>query len=186
MREIERRTTVSRRVFLQSTAAAPVAAQMAAAAFALTISADAAWAQAAKTLSPKTMATLAQTARDIFPHDHLADKFYIVAISGYDGLAAADPKMKSMLDDGVAQLDAEAASRFKAANYLAMNWEADRVLILQGMVHTPFFSKLRGDLVVTLYNQKELWPKFGYEGASAEKGGYIARGFNDIDWLPTA
>jgi hypothetical protein len=25
---------------------------------------------------------------------------------------------------------------------------------------------------------------FGYEGASADKGGYIDRGFNDIDWLP--
>jgi len=24
---------------------------------------------------------------------------------------------------------------------------------------------------------------FGYEGASADKGGYIERGFDDIDWL---
>ena len=37
---------------------------------------------------------------------------------------------------------------------------------------------------VSLYNNKEVWPKFGYEGASADKGGYINRGFNDIDWLP--
>lgn len=186
MREIERRATVSRRVFLQSTAAAPVAAQLAATAFAMTISADAAWAQAAKTLSPQVMATLAQTARDIFPHDHLADKYYIVAVSGYDGLAGADPKMKAMMEDGVARLNADAASRFKAANYMAINWEADRVVVLQGIAHTPFFGKLRGDLVVTLYNQKELWPKFGYEGASAEKGGYLNRGFSDIDWLPSA
>ena len=48
------------------------------------------------------------------------------------------------------------------------------------------FKKLRGDLLVTLYNNKEVWPKFGYEGASADKGGYINRGFNDIDWLPQA
>jgi hypothetical protein len=39
---------------------------------------------------------------------------------------------------------------------------------------------------VSLYNQKEVWPKFGYEGSSAEHGGYIKRGFADIDWLPKA
>ena len=181
MREIERRTTVSRRVFLQSTAAAPAAA----AAFAMTISPYAAWAQSAKNLSPHTMVTLAQTARDIFPHDHIVDKYYIVAVSGYDGLAA-DPKMKAMLEEGVARLDADAAAKYKVANYLAVNWEPDRVVLLQGIAHTPFFGKLRGDLVVTLYNQKELWPKFGYEGSSADKGGYIHRGFDDIDWLPGA
>ncbi|TIP32839.1 MAG: gluconate 2-dehydrogenase subunit 3 family protein, partial [Mesorhizobium sp.] len=29
----------------------------------------------------------------------------------------------------------------------------------------------------------ELWPIFGYEGESYSKGGYITRGFNDIEWL---
>jgi len=28
-----------------------------------------------------------------------------------------------------------------------------------------------------------VWPIFGYEGASFEYGGYIDRGFNDINWL---
>ena len=49
-----------------------------------------------------------------------------------------------------------------------------------------FFQDDAGDLVVSLYNQEEVWPKFGYEGSSAENGGYINRGFNDIDWLPKA
>ena len=40
--------------------------------------------------------------------------------------------------------------------------------------------------IVSLYNQKEVWPRFGYEGSSAEHGGYINRGFADIDWLPKA
>ena len=30
---------------------------------------------------------------------------------------------------------------------------------------------------------KEVWPIFGYEGESYSKGGYIERGFNDIEWL---
>ena len=28
-----------------------------------------------------------------------------------------------------------------------------------------------------------LFPLFGYEGSSVEKGGYLARGYNDLDWL---
>lgn len=50
---------------------------------------------------------------------------------------------------------------------------------------TAFFKKCRGDLVVSLYNQPAVWAKLGYEGSSAEHGGYIHRGFDDIDWLPT-
>jgi hypothetical protein len=182
MREIERRTTVKRRVLLRGAAVAPAVAAAAATGFAP----EAAWAQAAKNLSPQTMATLARAARDIFPHDHLADKYYIVAVSGYDTIAGGDAAKKAMLEEGVARLDADAKAKFQASNYISVSWEADRVTLLQGIAHTPFFAKLRGDLVVTLYNQKELWPKFGYEGSSAEHGGYINRGFADIDWLPTA
>ena len=46
-----------------------------------------------------------------------------------------------------------------------------------------FFQKVRGTLVVGIYNNPEVWPLFGYEGESASKGGYINRGFDDIDWL---
>ena len=70
--------------------------------------------------------------------------------------------------------------------YADVAWEADRVKLLQGIEQTEFFKTIRGDLVVSLYNQKEVWPRFGYEGSSAEHGGYINRGFADIDWLPKA
>ena len=46
---------------------------------------------------------------------------------------------------------------------------------------TPDF--VRGGLVTGLYNQKAVWPIFGYEGSSFEFGGYIDRGFDDINWL---
>ena len=58
-------------------------------------------------------------------------------------------------------------------------WEADRVTLLRGIEHTAFFGKIRGDLVVSLYNQTDIWAKFGYEGSSAEHGGYHGnRGFS--------
>jgi hypothetical protein len=91
--------------------------------------------------------------------------------------------VKTMIEGGIARLDQDAHDQHKVP-YAQVAWEADRVKLLQGIEQTEFFQKIRGDLIVSLYNQKELWPKFGYEGSSAEHGGYIKRGFADIDWLP--
>jgi hypothetical protein len=183
MRQVDRRTKVSRRVFLRGSATAVPAAAVAAAG--IGFSADAAWAQDAKTLTPHTMATLARMARDIYPHDRLADVYYVKAVAGYDAKAGQDAAFRKMVEAGVAQLDAAAHQHHKTP-YLIVAWETDRVVLLQGVEQGALFKKLHGDLLVTLYNNKEVWPKFGYEGASADKGGYINRGFNDIDWLPQA
>jgi hypothetical protein len=42
---------------------------------------------------------------------------------------------------------------------------------------------MRGNLITGLYNNKDVWPLFGYEGESYSKGGYIKRGFDDITWV---
>ena len=55
--------------------------------------------------------------------------------------------------------------------------------LLRNIENGAFFQGVRSDLIASLYNQKELWPLFGYEGESASKGGYINRGFSDIQWL---
>ena len=181
MREIDRRTHFSRRALLRTGAVAVPAAVVAGA----SISADAAWAQDAKAVPPHAMATLVKVARDIYPHDHIGDVFYVKAVTPWDAKAGKDDAVKAMVTEGVARLDQDAQERFNS-NYLGVAWEADRVMLLRGIEHTKFFRTLRTDLVVSLYNQPEIWPKFGYEGSSAEHGGYLARGFNDINWLPTA
>ena len=178
MREIDRRTGFSRRGFMRTAAAAPAAIAAGA-----SISVTAAWAADAKTIAPHHMATLVRAARDIYPHDHIGDAFYVRAITPWDAKAGKDEALKAMVADGVARLDADAGERH-GSPYLGVAWEADRVALLRGIEHTKFFRTLRADLVVSLYNQPEIWPKFGYEGSSAEHGGYLARGFDDIDWLP--
>lgn len=178
MRTVDRRTQVSRRVFLRNSGAALPAAVVAGA----SISANAAWAQDAKTLSPHVMATLVRAARDIYPHDHIADQFYARAVTPWDAKAGKDAEVRAMLDGGVTRLDQDAKER-NGSDYLGVAWEADRLTLLRGIEHTAFFRAVRADLVVSLYNQPAIWPKFGYEGSSAEHGGYIARGFDDIDWL---
>jgi len=138
---------------------------------------DAAWALEVKAVGEHNMATLLQMARDIYPHDRLGNEYYAVAIKGYD-----TEEKKAFVTEGVAALDA-AAKAAGFPDYLSAGWEEDRVKILQSMENTPFFQTVRGGLVTGLYNQKEVWPLFGYEGESYSKGGYISRGFNDINWL---
>ena len=138
---------------------------------------NAAWALEVTHLKPSTMATLIQMARDIYPHDKIADEFYAAAVKGYDTAEA-----KAEIETGISALNA-AAEGLGNVSYLDTGWERDRVDILRSMESSPFFQKIRGGLITGLYNQKEVWPVFGYEGESFSKGGYIERGFNDIKWV---
>lgn len=135
------------------------------------------WAIEVAHLKPETMATLIQMARDIYPHDQVSDEFYAIAVKAYDSAETAPA-----IESGVASLNA-AARGIGYANYIDVGWERDRVDLLRGMENSPFFQQIRGGLVTGLYNQKAVWPIFGYEGESYSEGGYIARGFDDINWL---
>ncbi len=165
---------LSRRALLRGTIAAGSLAVVGAGFIAAP---NAAWALEVTAITEQEMATLLQMARDIYPHDNIGDRFYVTAIKGYD-----TAEQKQTVTEGIAALDAAA----KAAgfdSYLSAGWESERVAILRSIEDTPFFQTVRGGLVTGLYNQKEIWPIFGYEGESYSKGGYIDRGFDDIDWL---
>ena len=138
-----------------------------------------AWAVETTALKPETMATLIHLARDIYPHDNLADRYYAIAVKGHDEMAGKDAAHKELIEKGIADLDTRAG----AGGYRGLGWEDQRVAILRAIEDSPFFQTVRGGLVVSLYNQKEIWPIFGYEGESYSKGGYIERGFNDLEWL---
>lgn len=167
--------SLSRRDALRGTAAALVVTATA------VLSPAEGWGLETANLKPDTMRVLIRAARDIYPHDRLPDRFYAVAVKPYDA-AAADATVKSMWEDGVAGLQA-LAKKSHGTGYTEIGWEGQRVALLKQIETTPMFKKLRGDLVVSLYNQKDLWKLFGYEGESAALGGYIDRGFNDIVWL---
>lgn len=139
----------------------------------------AAWAVEVTALKPATMATLIQMARDIYPHDRIADEFYAIAVKAHDTAAAKSTDHLALIEGGIADLDAKAGP----GGYLGIGWEKDRVALLRRIEGSAFFQTVRGGLVTGLYNQKAVWPVFGYEGESFSKGGYIERGFDDIAWL---
>ncbi|MDH3741395.1 MAG: Twin-arginine translocation pathway signal [Hyphomicrobiales bacterium] len=176
MRVMDKQMKVSRRGLLGATGASLVA--MTVMPTGMIVGADSAWAAMAKNIKPETFATLVQMARDIYPHDKVSDKYYAMVVEGLDAGAGKADEDKALLEDGVAELNKAASG-----SYMQVGWEKDRVALLQAIESSGFFQKVRGSLVTGIYNNKDLWPLFGYEGESASKGGYIERGFDDIDWL---
>jgi hypothetical protein len=178
MTATETRAGLSRRGFLQRSASG-FAAAIAITSTGALLNASEAWALDVKGLRPETMKTLILVARDIYPHDKVADRFYAIAMKAYDEKAAGSPEIKGQIEAFVAALDGAAGE----GGYVGRPWEADRVALLKNQSADPMFETIRSGLIVSLYNQQEVWPIFGYEGESFSKGGYIHRGFDDITWL---
>ena len=165
---------VGRRTFLKSASVAVAAA----AGSAVIVAPNGAWALALTKLDAATGKVLIKMTRDLYPHDQFDDAHYAKVVEALDQSAAKDDALAKLLTDGVAALDkANGGSYLKAT-------DARRLATLVGMQTDPFFQKVRGTVVTTLYNDPQVWEKLGYEGASAEQGGYLSRGFDDIDWLP--
>jgi hypothetical protein len=182
MRRVNKTTQVSRRLFLK-TSSLTAFGGIALGGGATLLDPKGAWAMTLKCLSPQTMATLILMARDIYPHDRLTDATYAKAVAGYDDQAASDPALKKLITEGCANLDKSARAAW-AVDYVNVGWEEQRDQLLRQIEQTAFFQTIRSGLITSLYDQHDIWMKFGYEGSSAEKGGYLHRGFNDIDWLP--
>jgi hypothetical protein len=174
-REPGREPVLSRRALLKGSGAALVLVVTGSA----VVSPQQAWGMEPAALKPETMATLIQMARDIYPHDHVAERFYAIAMKDHDTKSGSDAAHKELIETGIADLDRRAGE----GGYRGIGWEEDRVKLLHEIEATPFFQTVRGGMVVGFYNQKELWPLFGYEGESFSKGGYMTRGFDDIEWL---
>lgn len=178
MRATDERTKISRRFFLQGSSLTAFGTVALAAEMTL-LDPNGAWAMPLKALQPRTVATLILMARDIYPHDRLTDATYAKALMVYDDEAAKDPNSKAMIERGCAELDRAARAAW-AVDYVHVGWEEQRTKLLFSIQETGFFQKIRSGLVTGLYNQRNIWQRFGYEGASAEKGGYLHRGFDDL------
>jgi hypothetical protein len=115
--------------------------------------------------------TITAAARTMYPHDGLSDRVYAKVAAK---LAEGDP---DMLAEGVASLDA-GGTPFVDLDPAA---RLEAVKAIEGSV---FFELIRGTAIVEVYSDTETWERLGYEGPSFAKGGYIDRGFDDLDWLP--
>lgn len=142
---------------------------------------EAAWAAAehgAIALDRHTAATLVGVFRTLYPHDKIGEAPYAAVLEGLLQKLEGDIERLGMLSEGVAQLDGQRNTPWLERD------AATRYRDLMALKGTPFMSLVAGEPVVGLYNQEAVWEALGYEGPSYHKGGYLNRGFNDLDWLP--
>ncbi len=135
-----------------------------------------------KALDAETASILVSVTRAMYPHDRIPDKHYARVVASLDE-KADDEEMKSLLIQGVGMLATVTGRWPREFGELD---EAEQVEALKRLEETAFFKAVAGEVVSGLYSQPDVWPYFGYEGPSNDKGGYISRGFDDIDWLDEA
>lgn len=123
-------------------------------------------------------ARLVRVLKTAFPHRGWPDGPYertaehiVVTVSG-------NPFQTAQLGQGLVSLDALRDRPFA-------DLPADEALALLEQVQgTPFFALVRSTTVAFMYSDREVWQLLGYEGESFDKGGYLHRGFDDLNWLP--
>lgn len=170
------RKPVSRRVFLKASGGV-LAGTLAFASGPIALLAPSrSWAMSLDHLTSRQGEVLLAMTRKLFPHADLEDAVYALVVKSLDG-KAADTATAEQISSGVSELDDQADG-----DWLALG-DDERLAVLQSMAGTPFFELVRGDAVVSLYNNPLAFAHFGYEG---EKGnpGYLSQGFNDLKWLP--
>ena len=122
--------------------------------------------------------TLTAMVRAMFPHDRFPDGPYERVAAALAAAATEDVRTRAQLEQGLRDLDAAGGAPFAELAPDAAN------AVLRGMSGTAFFATVRSKTVTTLYDDPEVWALLGYEGPSFEQGGYLHRGFDDLDWLP--
>jgi hypothetical protein len=115
--------------------------------------------------------------RTMFPHGAVPDEFYEHVVRKLDDQVAHGQDLSGLLFNGVETLNRQAGCAWPDLS------EQARLQALQRVEQTPFFQRLRSDFVLYFYSNPAIWSLFGYEGPSNDKGGYLHRGFNDIDWI---
>ncbi len=166
---------LNRREFLKN--AGTAAASVVVLAGATTIMAsNGAWAMTLQAVPPQDAEVLLRMTRQLYPHDMLGDIYYAEVVEAFDSKVAADPELAAVVKDGVAELDG-----VFGVPWLKLS-PGYQIEALKRVESGKFFQALRGHTVVALYNNKNVWANFGYQGSSAEEGGYIYRGFQDAGW----
>ncbi len=121
--------------------------------------------------------TLQQLARHLFPHDALPAAPYKEVATALISRASTDSKVAKTLQGGVIQLHEGSPTPW------LMRGEAQQVAAIKTIEGGEFFRLVRTTTIEHLYRNREVWEMLGYQGSSVEFGGYVDRGFDDIDWL---
>jgi len=123
----------------------------------------------AEQLSEHALETTLRVARVMFPHDMLPDVAYAKVVT------ALEPEAETVAA-GVVALD-------DPTPFVELDPDA-QLAAITAAEGSDFVELVKATAVVELYDNPLVWRAFGYEGPSVHLGGYLYRGFDDLDWLP--
>lgn len=135
-------------------------------------------AEQSKGLTERQRQILFRLLRVAYPHDRFPDAPYQRTAQQIEDAVGADDAALAALAAGLDALDAAADGDFVSLD------EDAATVALRAVEQAPFFGQIRATTVVALYDDREVWDLLGYEGSAFEDGGYVNRGFADLDWLP--
>ena len=118
--------------------------------------------------------------RTMFPHEDVPDQAYERVVWELKEKAAHDQVLALLLCNGVDALHSNTRDEWSGLN------EEGRAKMLKEFEPTPFFKTVRAAFVTSFYSDPDINSRFGFEGPANDKGGYVDRGFNDIDWIDKA
>lgn len=125
---------------------------------------------------PAATRSVAALALAAYPHPKLGGAFYTGLAARY--LTELDAPGRAALDAFAARLDADASGHWATAPVTA------RTRILATHAADPAYRGFLWRTAELAYRDPAVWKLIGFEGSSLEHGGYLERGFDDIDWLP--
>ena len=131
-------------------------------------------------LTDEARSVLIRVIRVAFPHPSFPDGPYERTADTILREAENSTWFRVALTQGLLTLGHLAGGDFRDLN------DEDATKVLRRIETTEFFGFIRRTTVLNLYDNEDVWEVLGYEGPSFDKGGYINRGFNDLDWLPEA
>ncbi len=123
--------------------------------------------------------TLLRFIRLLFPHQNIGNKPYVLVLTTLEEKTSV-PQVLAELESGVNLLD-----RSRSGAWLDLP-EEKQIAVMKDIENTNFFRLIYADSMEGLYRNKDVWKAIGYQGSSVEKGGYLTRGFDDINWLVEA
>ena len=152
---------LDRRTLLKLGAAALAAAQMGACSNGIS-----------SPLAPgQVRAVLARFASDLFPHESVGDDKYMALATAFaDQNQAIAADLAGLLSEPYRPYDSRPPSQ--------------RHALIEAHFTAPGLQAYRFAVLVGLYDDLDVTRAFGYQGPSILDGGYLDRGFDDLDWLP--
>ena len=120
---------------------------------------------------------LSKVIYQLFPHPRLDKGVYEQVTQQVSDRVAQSAELTVMMKNAM-----ESLSRNARENKAALP-DREKMEQLEIIQHTPFFQFVLNEALGGIYRHPLTWELLGFEGSSLEFGGYINRGFNDIDWL---